>query len=435
MGRGPIAEHRDPPPEKAEPRRSFRRRRRIAASVAALVVLVLLTSSCLMRRLGGAFTHAPEEWRTALSPAALELLERSFADLPGPPVDYHTHLVGLGDSGSGAWVNPRMRSWLHPVPRFKFSVYLSACGVEDVERADAQFLERLVALARSGPRPALHGLLAFDRNHRADGGPDDDASEFHVPNDYVFDVVARHPGLFAPVASIHPYRTDAIAELERCAGRGARMIKWIPAAMGIDPADPRCDPFYDRMRELGVALLTHAGREEAIDAEAAQRLGNPLRLRRPLERGVKVVVAHCASLGEDEDLDDPARPHAESFDLFLRMMGEERHRGLLFGELSAISDVLRDERPFRVLLERADLHGRLVNGSDYPIPAVNVLVWTGDFADWGFITEEEEELLDEIYGVNPLLFDFALKRALKHPRTGARFPPSVFVAHPELPLG
>jgi hypothetical protein len=31
--------------------------------------------------------------------------------------------------------------------------------------------------------------------------------------------------------------------------------------------------------------------------------GNPLRLRRPLEQGVRVLVAHCASLGSGLDLD------------------------------------------------------------------------------------------------------------------------------------
>jgi len=411
-----------------------RRLRRIALSIAALAVVPLACGSCLVRELGGNFTHAPQEWREALSPAARRLVEQSFADLSSPPVDYHTHLVGLGDSGSGAWVNPKMRSWLHPVLRVKFSIYLSACAVEEIEHADAQFLDRLVALASEGPRPGRHALLAFDRNWRADGTVNDEESEFFVPNDYVFAVVKRHPDLFSPVASIHPYRPDALAELDRCARNGARLLKWIPAAMGIDPADARCDPFYDRMRELGVALLSHAGREEAIDVEEAQKLGNPLRLRRALDHGVKLIVAHCASLGEDEDLDRDDRAPASSFDLFLRMMDEKRYDGLLFGELSAVTDCLRDRRPIGVLLERTDLHGRLVNGSDYPIPAVNCLVWTKSFVKWGYLADDERELLDEIYGVNPILFDFVLKRRLKHPTTGASFPASLFEANPLLPI-
>ena len=41
--------------------------------------------------------------------------------------------------------------------------------------------------------------------------------------------------------------------------------------MGIDPADPRCDPFYAAMKELGLVLLSHAGDEKASD-KIAERL-------------------------------------------------------------------------------------------------------------------------------------------------------------------
>jgi hypothetical protein len=408
--------------------------RRLLLAVALLGLVAVASFSCVARQFGGKFTHAPEEWRSALSPRARALVDASLADLAGPRLDYHTHLVGLGDSGSGAWVNPAMRSWAHPVLRVKFAVYLSSCAIEDLGRADEQYLGRLVDLIRASPGPARHALLAFDRNHRADGSPDEELSNFYVPNEYVLAVARRHPDLFVPVGSVHPWRADAVAELERCAKAGIRMLKWIPSGMGIDPADPRCDPFYDRMRELGVALLTHAGREEAIDVEEAQKLGNPLRLRRALDHGVKVVVAHCASFGDDEDLDDPRKPLVSSFDLFLRMMEEKRYEGLLFGEISAVTDCLRDRRPIGVLLERTDLHPRLVDGSDYPIPAVNVLVWTGRFVRWGYLDAADEAPLDEIYGVNPLLFDYVLKRRLRHPESGARFPPSVFQANPQLEL-
>ena len=48
------------------------------------------------------------------------------------------------------------------------------------------------------------------------------------------------------------------------------------------------------------------------------------------------------------------------------------------------------------------------------------------------ITMEERGRLNEIYHYNPLLFDFVLKRTLRHPDTGARFPASVFELHPAL---
>jgi mannonate dehydratase len=83
------------------------------------------------------------------------------------------------------------------------------------------------------------------------------------------------------------------------------------------------------------------------------------------------------------------------------------------------------------MIERQDLHSRLVNGSDYPLPAINVVIWTSSLASDGFITADERLLLNEIYDVNPLLFDYVLKRTLRHPETGDRFPPGVFLEHPE----
>ena len=44
----------------------------------------------------------------------------------------------------------------------------------------------------------------------------------------------------------------------------------------------------------------------------------------------------------------------------------------------------------------------------------------------GLLDEDDRELLNEIYEYNPLLFDYAVKRSIRHPETGTRFPASVF---------
>lgn len=52
------------------------------------------------------------------------------------------------------------------------------------------------------------------------------------------------------------------------------------------------------MRSLGMVLLTHTGVEHSVDfAYHNDELGNPLLLRAPLDAGVKVIAAHCASEG------------------------------------------------------------------------------------------------------------------------------------------
>ena len=187
-----------------------------------------------------------------------------------------------------------------------------------------------------------------------------------------------------------------------------------------------------KVKRNKMVIHTHVGEEKAVDAEEDQKYGNPLLFRRALDRGVKVIMAHAASLGTGIDLDDSDKKEISNFDLFLRLMDEKKYQGLLFGEISGITQVNRLPVPLATMIEREDLHSRLVNGSDYPVPAINVVIWTSRLVSEGFITAEERQLLNQIYDVNPLLFDFVLKRTLRHPKTGSQFSPEVFLKHPDL---
>ena len=387
---------------------------------------------CLLHHFAGAFTHQPEEIKS-ISAKAAGLIKRAFEEIdPTRLVDYHTHIAGIGASGTGTFVNPKMLSWRRPFHRLKFKIYLSAGAVTDVEQADEQIVERLVRLISNIKVHGKHRLLAFDKNYRRDGTPNLEKTEFYVANDYIFALAERHSDLFEPVISVNPYRPDALEELERGAKLGARMVKWLPNSIGIDPSDELCDPFYQKMKELNLALLSHGGDEKAVDTKEDQRLGNPLLLRRALDHRVKVIVAHCAGLGDNKDIDDPARKRVSNFDLFLRLTAEKRYQGLLFADISAMTQYNRARRPLRTILQREDLHDRLVNGSDYPLPAVNFLIRTGTLVKQGYISTEERASLNEIYDYNPLLFDFVLKRTMKLPGTEKHLPPSIFMQNAAL---
>ena len=386
---------------------------------------------CLIHSIGGAFTKQPEDLDDNLSTKSSDLIKRAFDDVdPENLVDHHVHVAGLG--AGGTFVNPKMRTWKHPFHRLKFKVYMSSAGAADEEKADAQLVERLVNLVRHIRGHGKHRLLAFDKHYRRDGSVNLEKTEFYVSNEYVFDLAERYPDLFVPNISVNPYRPDAITELEEWAQRGAGIVKWLPNAMGIDPSDPKCDPFYQKMKELDLILLSHGGEEKAVEAEEDQKLGNPLLLRRALEHGVKVIVAHCAGLGTNEDLDSKDRKQADNFELFLRLMDNKRYEGLIFGEISAMTQFNRAGKPLRTMLAREDLHERLLNGSDYPLPAVNVLIRTRPLVKEGYITSSEGNCLREIYDYNPLLFDFVLKRTLKLPGTTKSFPASIFMTNPAL---
>ena len=363
-----------------------------------------------------------------LSPEARALVARAFADLPPdqPIVDVHAHLVGLGKEGTGIWVNPRRFSPRHPGLWLQTRLYMGAAGVEDTSHFDALYVERLAGLARGFGHPVRIHLLAMDHAYREDGTVDLARTEFHVPNAYVVEICARYPDLFVPVISVHPARKDALAELQRWALKGVRWVKWLPNSQGIDPADPRHEPFYRRMKELGMTLLTHVGEEKAVAAKDAQTLGNPLRFRRALDLGLRVVMAHCGSLGSNADLDRPGRRET-NFNLFLRLLAEPRFRENLLGDISALAQVNRMPGPMLEVLRRPDLQARLVQGSDFPLPAVNVLVWTRQMVRHGLITRSERRALNEIFRDNPLRFDFVLKRTLRHPVTKGGLAKEVFL--------
>jgi len=268
-------------------------------------------------------------------------------------------------------------------------------------------------------------LLAFDWFHDDAGMPQPASSAFYVPDTYARRLVLQYPDAFEWAASIHPYRADAVAALEAAAVQGARAVKWLPAAMNIDPASARCEAFYAAAARLGMPLIVHCGEEKAVHGANTQQLGNPLRLRRPLDHGVRIVVAHCASAGEDVDLDRGSDgPVVPSFELFARLMDEPRYEKLLHADISALTQRNRAGTPLRTVLERREWHGRLLNGSDYPLPGILPLFSPSALAADGLLDPAAVLPLEAIREHNPLLFDFVLKRHLRV--GGAGLSPAVF---------
>ncbi len=369
-----------------------------------------------------------------LSQDAQKLIHAAFGGLPpGSVLDAHVHLVGLGKGGTQAWVNPKKLTMSHPTEWLRTRLYAQAGGVKQWDHLDQEFEARLVERAGAFERPLRAQLLAFDYRYHADGSPDLLRSEFYIPNDYLIEVSRRHPDLFVPVISVNPVRKDACEALRRFAGMGVRYVKWLPNAQGIDPANPHHDTFYRTMKELDMVLLTHVGEEKAVKATEDQKLGNPLKFRRALDLGVKIIMAHCASLGDNEDLDHPGQ-RATNFSLFLRLMAEKKYEGQLFGDISAITQVNRLPGPLLEILERPDLQARLINGSDYPLPGIDLVIWTRKLVAMKLITPSERKALNEIFKANPLLFDFVLKRTL-HTPDGKRLRASIFVPRADLPEG
>jgi len=385
-----------------------------------------------------AWRYWPEQgfWnpcRASLPPrlASHELVRAAWEGLDATQVwDVHAHLVGTGDSGSGIVINPQMESLLNPGQYARRLFFLNAgCTHDEPGSVDRSYVERMHNLL-DGMNPgksqgAKLMLFAFDRAHDERGEPDPEHSAFYVPDAYARDIARKSPEYFEWVASIHPYRQDAAERLKKAKADGARAVKWLPASQGIDPASPRCDAFYAELVRQNLPLITHAGLERAVVGREAQHFGNPLRLRRALEAGVRVVVAHCASMGEDRDLDKGADgPYVDSFLLFKRLMEEKRFEKNLYGDISAMTQVNRAGPALAQVIERADWHARLLNGSDYPLPGLMPVFSVDYLVSLKLIEEKAAPVFKEIRLHNPLLFDFALKRHLRS--NGRALSPGVF---------
>jgi mannonate dehydratase len=389
----------------AEGRRSMTRRQALCCTAAAVAAMYRSA-------------HAAP-WATdcldAAPPHSRELLQRCFEGIDAAALwDSHAHLLGTGDAGSGCSVHPRLRSGFHLIERLRYRAILDAscvgAGAPSVDRA---YVERLVALAQAFPAGARWLLFAFEQAHSDRGEPDAEHSTVYVPDRYAAEIAARWPERFGWVASIHPYRDDAIHRLDRAAAAGALAVKWLPSAMNIDLRDRRSLDFAERSAQLGLPLIVHCGEELAVPGRGRDELVNPLHVRAPLERGARVIVAHCASLGHAPDTDKPSAPKRRAFELFARLMDERAYEGRLFGDISAVFQINRRAEVWRTLLERSDWHPRLLHGSDYPLPGLKPLVSLRKLEHAGVLDEEDVDALDAVREHNPLLFDFALKRRLR----------------------
>ncbi len=400
--------------------------------------MACLCSGCLLVTTK-AFSFSMDEGSSLMNPCSRplpkrlrehELVKAAFDGLDISKIwDSHTHLLGTGDSGSGCWINPKMQSILYPAQYLQRKFFLNAACVEQSkQRVDADFIARLTELVEEFPTGAKLMLFAFDHTYREDGKRDEPKAAFYVPNRYAANIARNQPDRFKFVASVHPYRPDAVEELDRCVADGAVAVKWLPSAMGIDPGTAQCDRFYAAMARHHLPLITHAGQERAVKGAHQQHFGNPLRLRRALDHGVRVVVAHCASMGRDVDLDRGGKAkQVDSFELFSRMMGESRYEKLLFADISAVPQTNRAGY-LKAIVENREWHPRLVNGSDYPLPGVMPLFSVDGLVERGWLKAEEAGVIKRLRDYNPLMFDFVLKRSLRI--AGAKLSDSIFETRP-----
>jgi uncharacterized protein len=110
------------------------------------------------------------------------------------------------------------------------------------------------------------------------------------------------------------------------------------------------------------------------------------------------------------------------------MMREPRFKDHLFADISAVSQFNRASGALATLLRAQDLHPRFLNGSDYPLPAIDPLVSTRYLVAGDFLSSDDRLMVNRVFAHNPLLFDYVLKRKVRlvEGNTTYRFDKRVF---------
>src|SRR3569833_1027422 len=121
--------------------------------------------------------------------------------------------------------------------------------LHDGETSSREYLAQLKAAKLSivgfgamwfgGPNQAPPGEIGKTRQH----------------NDAQIALARKYPGMM-PIATVHPYDgSEAVAELDRVASRGMKVLKLHPHTQKFDAGDPRVLALVKRAGELGVIVL------------------------------------------------------------------------------------------------------------------------------------------------------------------------------------
>jgi len=265
-------------------------------------------------------------------------------------IDCHVHAVA-GVLPHGLISQRLLRQW-----NFRFIRRRLGLRARSLPELEKQAEAKLVDTVNAAEMLDAVVALAFDAVYDEHGVLDAKNTHLYVGNQYVYEMTRKHPKLVFG-ASVHPYRTDAIAELERCVNHGAVLMKWLPIVQNFNPADDCCLPFYDALVQHRLPLLCHTGGESALPNLNAG-YADPALLVPALRRGVTVVAAHCGTR------DFPWAP--DYLPAFVRLVHEYEN---LYGDTAALNLPTRSYA-YDTILHDDVVRNRLVHGSDWPIISV-----------------------------------------------------------------
>ncbi len=200
-------------------------------------------------------------------------------------IDCHVHAC-TATPGHGHLSEQLLKQWNVRFMRWRLGI-----NAADGATLERQAEDKLLGTINGADKLDAAVVLALDAVYTRDGNLDEANTHLHVTNEYVAELASRQPKVLFG-ASIHPYRPDAVAELERCVQR-ARGVAQVAASraklqsgrrallavlQGAGPSSPAVALSHRRRKH--VAQPQQRGRRSAIadSRTPARRHGN----RRPL---------------------------------------------------------------------------------------------------------------------------------------------------------
>lgn len=292
---------------------------------------------------------------------------------PCQPNDRFRFEPAVGYAGCDAYLSDRLYN--NPgILLLRWRQGLDRLSAEEADRCLESWLLRHILESRLLDRAAI---LAFDQIHTTAGGPVGPrrgcqriGSDLYVSNTYARQLWLRYPRKVLFAASIHPYRRQgdmtALDMLDEVTAAGAVLIKWLPPTHNIDPADPRTVAFLRHAARIGMPILVHMGAEVTL-GNLYPRFGDPVgwlntfrRLRRD-DAMPTVIVAHAAT-----PLLWPITPGRTFSTLVSALIGEFADAPL-YSDIAALS-LFSKAHWLKKLLDMPQVHGKVVYGSDFPVP-------------------------------------------------------------------
>ncbi len=300
-------------------------------------------------------------------------------------IDIHCHMAGNGDKLENAlndvyfypddnqhWFT-RMLAGMLENSLTGMKADLDSNGVISTQ----EYTEHIYRMLLSSREIDAMVLLAMDAVYSPrNGNMDTERTDLWITNDYLLrkvrdlnerlaqepDARARSKRFFLG-ASVSPNRSDWESELNKTLDwKETVLLKLIPSTQHIKLRDYRHREFFDALAAAKLPLLCHVGPEYTFpEGIRRKELDNFRFLDAPLERGVTVIAAHCAT---------PVFPLIDKNEIreFSNFMRSANSGGpaRLWADTSALS--LSTRLPFIPEILASFPPENLLHGSDFPIP-------------------------------------------------------------------